>query len=107
MKKAVSEVLFVVSLFVVVLAVAGSIYAVYDIITIKNDIAAAHNTSGIDSFGIGMGYGIVLFVISLLGLILSAVCIKLFSKKSIRYAAVAETVSAVILVIVSVFIFYA
>lgn len=64
------------------------------------------SASGIDFMGIGWGYGIILFVLSTLGLILSAVNIKLLSKKALRYTAVAEVVISSILVIVSFFIFY-
>ncbi len=56
--------------------------------------------------GIGWGYGIPLFVLSIFGLILSAVNMKLLSKKVLRYTAVAEAAVSAVLIIVSVFIFY-
>ena len=56
--------------------------------------------------GIGWGYGIPLFVLSIFGLILSAVNMKLLSKKVLRYTAVAEVAVSAVLIIVSVFIFY-
>ena len=56
--------------------------------------------------GIGWGYGIILFVLSIFGLILSAVNIKQLSKKVLRYTAVAEIAVSAVLIIVSIFIFY-
>lgn len=97
MKKVTSIILFALSLLFVALSVAGTIYAIYDIVRISNDLANNPSSSGIDFMGIGWGYGIVLFVMSIFGLTLSAVNIKLLSKKALRYIAVAEVaVSAVL-----------
>lgn len=106
MKKITSTILFVSSLLLVVLSVVCAIYAIYDIAQISNNLANDPSASGIDFMGIGWGYGIILFVLSTLGLILSAVNIKLLSKKALRYTAVAEVVISSVLVIVSFFIFY-
>ena len=106
MKKVTSTILFVLSLLFVVLSVAGTIYAIYDIDRILNDLANDPSASGIDFLGIGWGYGIPLFVLSIFGLILSAVNMKLLSKKVLRYTAVAEVAVSAVLIIVSVFIFY-
>ena len=100
MKKA-STILFILSLLFVILAVSGSIYAIYDIAQISNNLANDPSASGIDFMGIGWGYGIILFVLSTLGLILSAV-----TKKVLRYTAVAEIAVSAVLIIVSIFIFY-
>lgn len=106
MKKVTSIILFVLSLLFVALSVAGTIYAIYDIVRISNDLANNPSSSGIDFMGIGWGYGIVLFVMSIFGLTLSAVNIKLLSKKALRYIAVAEVAVSAVLIIVSVCIFY-
>lgn len=105
MKKA-STILFILSLLFVILAVSGTIYAIYDIAQISNNLANDPSASGIDFIGIGWGYGIILFVLSTLGLILSAVNIKQLSKKVLRYTAVAEIAVSAVLIIVSIFIFY-
>lgn len=106
MKKVTSTILFVLSLLFAVLSVAGTIYAIYDIDRILNDLANNPSASGIDSMGIGWGYGIVLFALSAIGLALSAVNLKLLSKKVLRYTAVAEVAVSAVLIIISVCIFY-
>ena len=106
MKKTTSTILLVLSLLFVVLSVVGTIYAIYDIERITNDLANDTSASGIDFMGIGWGYGIILFVLSIFGLILSAVNIKQLSKKVLRYTAVAEIAVSAVLIIVSIFIFY-
>lgn len=106
MKKITSTSLFVLSLLLVVLSVVCAIYAIYDIDRISNDLANDPSASGIDFMGIGWGYGIILFVLSIFGLILSAVNIKQLSKKALRYTAVAEIAVSAVLIIVSIFIFY-
>ena len=106
MRKTVSMILLVLSLLIVILAVAGSVYAIYDINRISNDLANNPSASGIDYFGIGWGYGIILFLLSAFGLILTAVNIKLLSAKALRYTAIAEVAVLAVLIIVSVCIFY-
>ena len=106
MKKITSTSLFVLSLLLVVLSVVCAIYAIYDIDRISNDLANDPSASGIDFMGIGWGYGIILFVLSIFGLILSAVNIKQLSKKVLRDTAVAEIAVSAVLIIVSIFIFY-
>lgn len=106
MKEITSTILLVLSLLFVVLSVVCTIYAIYDIDRISKDLANDPGASGIDFMGLGWGYGIILFAMSALGLILSAVNIKLLSKKVLRYTAFAEVVISSILVIVSFFIFY-
>lgn len=106
MRKTVSMILLVLSLLIVILAVAGSVYAIYDINRISNDLANNPSASGIDYFGIGWGYGIILFLLSAFGLILTAVNIKLLSAKALRNTAIAEVAVLAILIIVSVCIFY-
>lgn len=105
MRKTVSMILLVLSLLIVILAVAGSVYAIYDINRISNDLANNPSASGIDYFGIGWGYGIILFLLSAFGLILTAVNIKLLSAKALRNIAIAEVAVLAILIIVSVCIF--
>ena len=106
MKKTASIILFILSLLFVILAVSGTIYAIYDIAQFSNNLASDPGASGIDFMGIGWGYGVILFVLSTIGLILSAVSIKLLSNKVLRYTAVAEIALSAVLCIVSVFIFY-
>ena len=84
MKKVTSTILLVLSLLYVVLSVAGTFYAIYDIDRISNDLAHNPSTSGIDFMGIGWGYGIVLFVLSAIGLILTRNIIGILSALNIR-----------------------
>lgn len=84
MKKVTSTILLVLSLLFVVLSVAGTFYAIYDIDRISNDLAHNPSTSGIHFMGIGWGYGIVLFVLSAIGLILTRNIIGILSALNIR-----------------------
>ena len=84
MKKVTSTILLVLSLLFVVLSVAGTFYAIYDIDRISNDLAHNPSTSEIDFMGIGWGYGIVLFVLSAIGLILTRNIIGILSGLNIR-----------------------
>lgn len=107
MKKSISVILFILSLVVVTLSIAGSIYGICDINRMRNDLANDTSASGIDYMGIGWGYGIILFVASAIALILSAINIKMLKKKSLQYISVAEVFASVILIVTSVFMFYA
>lgn len=106
MKRITSTILLVLSLLFVVFSVAGTIYAIYDIDRMSKGLANDSSASGMDFMGIGWGYGIVLFVLSAIGLTLSAINIKLLSKKALRYTAFAEVAVSSILLIISIFIFY-
>lgn len=105
MRKTISIILLALSLLVVTLSAAGTIYAIYDINRITNDLANDPSASGIDYLGIGWGYGIILCAISAVGLILSAINIKLLQRKTLRYAAIAEGVVSAVLIITSIFLF--
>ena len=78
-----------------------------DIIRIQNELANAPGASGIDYWGIGWGYGISLFAVSILGLILSWVSKKLLQQKILRNISVIAIVVFVLLIIASLFMFYA
>jgi hypothetical protein len=106
MNKSASTILFILSVIFAILTVIGTAYAICDITRISNDLTNDLAASGVDFMGIGWGYGIVLFALSAIVLILSAVSIKLLSNKALRYTAVAEVILSAVLIVASVFIFY-
>lgn len=106
MKKTISTILLTLSFLIVALSIACCIYGIYDINRTLDSLANNPSASGIDYLGIGWGYGIVLFALSALGLILSSVNVKLLQQKALRYMSVAEIVVSALLMITSFFLFY-
>ncbi len=106
MKKTLSVILLVVSCLVLVVSIAFCIYSVVDINRSLNELANNPSASGIDYLGIGWGYGICLFTVSVLGFILSAVSKKLLQQKSLRYVCIIAMVIFALLLITSIFLFY-
>jgi hypothetical protein len=79
---------------------------VVDINRILNELVNNPSASGIDYFGIGWGYGICLFTVSVLGFILSAISKKLLQQKSLGYVCIIAMVIFALLLITSIFFFY-
>lgn len=106
MKNTISIVLLILSLFMVIATVGCTIYGIYDIEQIKNELANNPSASGIDYMGIGWGYGIILLALSIFGVIISVINIKLTDKKILRYISTFEVILFVVLMIIAVFLFY-
>lgn len=107
MKRTRSLVLFIISSLILLVSIFFCIYGVVDIIRTQNELANAPSASGIDYWGIGWGYGISLFAISVLGLILSWISRKLLQQKILRTISVIAIAVFVFLIIASLFMFYA
>lgn len=102
MKKLFSPILFVVSAAVLLFGICFCIYGLEDI----HKTLAAPGTSGIDYFGLGWGCGIGLFIISIFGLVLSTVNIKISESKMIRYGLLVMITLFVVLLLTAIIIFF-
>lgn len=99
-------IIFAILCLVLVTSIVFFIYSIVDINRFLNELANSPGTSGSDYFGVGMGYGICLFALSVLGLILSWKCKKQLHMKSMRYICIIGTVVFTLLLIASAFLFY-
>ena len=106
MKKVLSIILPVVMTLFFIASLYVCIYSIYDINRVLDELANNPAKSGIDRFGIGWGYGICLFAISIIGLIVSVINKKvqqLQVLKNISWGAILAFASFMVL---SVFLFY-
>ena len=106
MKKALSIILLVISCLVLLFSIVFCIYSIVDINRFLNDLANDPGASGIDYFGIGWGYGVVLFVCSVFGFILSCVSRKLLRQKALRSVSLIGMILFALLFIASLCFFY-
>ena len=105
MKRILAMILFVVSCLVLIASIAFFVYGVVDINHILNELSNNPSASGIDYLGIGWAYGIGLFVVSILGLIMSGISKKMLQKKILQYASIVEMVAFSLLLVTSIFLF--
>ena len=105
MKRILAMILFVVSCLVLIASIAFFVYGVVDINRILNELSHNPSASGIDYLGIGWAYGIGLFVVSILGLIMSGISKKMLQKKILQYASIVEMVAFSLLLVTSIFLF--
>ena len=105
MKRILAMILFVVSCLVLIASIAFFVYGVVDINRILNELSNNPGASGIDYLGIGWAYGIGLFVVSILGLIMSGISKKMLQKKILQYASIVEMVAFSLLLVTSIFLF--
>ena len=105
MKRILAMIIFVVSCLVLIASIAFFVYGVVDINRILNELSNNPSASGIDYLGIGWAYGIGLFVVSILGLIMSGISKKMLQKKILQYASIVEMVAFSLLLVTSIFLF--
>ena len=105
MKRILAMILFVVSCLVLIASIAFFVYGVVDMNRILNELSNNPSASGIDYLGIGWAYGIGLFVVSILGLIMSGISKKMLQKKILQYASIVEMVAFSLLLVTSIFLF--
>ncbi|MBR3978939.1 MAG: hypothetical protein IKJ94_04880 [Oscillospiraceae bacterium] len=105
MKRILSMILLVASCLVLIVSIIFCVYSIADINRILNELANDPSASGIDYFGIGWGYGICLFAVSVLGFILSWISKKLLQQKILRYITIAAMAVFALLFIISIFTF--
>lgn len=105
MKRILAMILFVISCLVLVVSIIFAVYGVVDINRVSNELATNPGASGIDYLGIGWAYGIGLFIVSVLGLILSGISKKLQQQKNLQDASSFEMIAFSLLLVISFFIF--
>ncbi len=106
MRKLISFILFALTVLTVIITV---IFCIYSIVDIQRELVRLENTpgtSGIDYLGLGWGYGIILFFVSVFGLIISAINIQVSYINIVKYISVASTLLFVLLVFASFAVFY-
>ena len=106
MRKTLSTTLLVASCLVLIFSIVFFVYGFIDINHTLNELANDPGASSIDSFGIGWGYGVTLFVCSVLGLLLSWISRKLLQQKALRSFSSAAMVVFAFLCIASIYLFY-
>ena len=82
-------------------------YSVYDLNRTLEELSNKPGTSGIDYLGIGWGYGIVLFFLSISGLPFSIIATVLLKRQKLRNVSQGATILFVLLITASICLFYA
>ncbi len=103
MKKTGSMVLLVVSCLLLAVSLVLCVYSVYDINCKMDELANNPSVSGIDYLGLGWGYGTVLFIPSVLGLILSCITKKVQQQSVCKSIAFFTIIAFLALIVASVY----
>lgn len=106
MKKIMSMILLTASCLVLILSLYICIYGIYDINRTLGELANDPSASGVDYWGIGWGYGIILFATSTLGFLLSVISKRMQQTKILQYVSLTAIIIFSLLVVVAIFIFY-
>ncbi|MBQ6818155.1 MAG: hypothetical protein IJP35_00925 [Clostridia bacterium] len=102
MKKALSIILLTVMGLLLMASLCLCIGFACEWTRLTNDPGA----SGLDYFGVGWGYGIVLFVVSVVGIIVAAISRKVQQQRVLKNISLGAVLAFVLLVFVAVGIFY-
>ena len=107
MKRIISIFLFVIMCLTLLASISFCLYSFFDLNRIADELANNPSASGIDYLGNGWGYGIILFVMSCFGLVVSTISSKLFKyKRTPKYISVASIIIFVLLLMTSISIFF-
>lgn len=106
MKKVLSIMLLVATGLLLIASLSFCIYSFYDLNCVLAELANAPSASGIDFFGIGWGYGIGLFTISIIGLIVSIINKKVQQQQVLKNISLGAMLVFVLLIVISIFLFY-
>ncbi len=106
MRKSLSMVVFVGMCLVLLATVLFGIYSVIDIFRILTELANDPTVSGIDYFGLGMWYGLWLFALSFVGLILSVAGRILVQQKRLQLVCNIVMLIFILPMLAAVFVFY-
>ena len=102
MKKALSVILLTVMGLLLVASLCLCIGFACELTRLANDPGA----SGLDYFGVGWSYGIVLFVVSIVGIIAAVISRKAQEKRVLKNISLGAVFTFVLLAFVAVGIFY-
>jgi len=106
MKKVLSIILFIMSCIICVSSVGFYIYSINDIERTYYELANTPGVSGIDYWGIGWGYGGILFMASAIGAVFSGVSAKISQPKVQRYGSLILVAMFGVLMLLAICLFY-
>lgn len=106
MKRTASIILLSASYLVLIASVMFCMHSICDISRTLHDLAKDPSASGMDYWGIGWGAGICLFVLSVLGSVLSGLSMKLLRQSMLRYVSAAALAVYGLLFAASLFLFF-
>ena len=106
MRKRIPIILSAISYLILIAAVLFCICSIIDSIRITSELTVDPGASGMDYFGIGWGYGIGLFTLSVFGLIFAGISMHGLRQKFLRWVTGIAILIFVLLLITSIFLFY-
>ena len=106
LKKVLSIIFLVAMSLSFLISLLLSIYSSYDLNRVLVELANDPSVSGIDYFGLGWGYGICLFSISIIGLIVSIINKKLQRQQILKNISLGAIFSFVLFIVLSILLFY-
>ena len=106
MKKVLSIILLVAMILCFITSLCFCIYSFYDINRVLAELANKPSASGIDYLGLGWGYGICLFGISIIGLIVSTINKKVQQIQVLKNISLGAIFVFVLFIVLSVILFY-
>lgn len=105
MKKFLSIALLVAMSLLFIVSLSFCIYSFYDLNRVLGELANDPSASGIDYFGLGWGYGICLFALSIIGLIISVINKKVQQLQVLENISLGAILAFVLFMVLSVLLF--
>jgi hypothetical protein len=106
MKRVLSIVLLVAMSLLFIASLCFCIYSFYDLNRVLAELTNDPSASGIDYFGLGWGYGIGLFAISIIGLIVSTINKKVQQIQVLKNISLGAIFVFALFIVLSVLLFY-
>ena len=106
MKRVLSVVLLVAMSLLLIASLYVCIYSFYDLSRAMGELANDPSASGIDYFGLGWGYGICLFALSIIGLIVSVINKKVQQIQVLKNISLGAIFVFALFIVLSVLLFY-
>ena len=106
MKRVLSVILLVAMSLLLVASLYVCIYSFYDLSRVMGELANDPSASGIDYFGLGWGYGICLFALSIIGLIVSVINKKVQQIQVLKNISLGAIFVFALFIVLSVLLFY-
>ena len=106
MKKVLPIILLVAMILCFITSLCFCIYSFYDLNRVLAELANNPSASGIDYLGLGWGYGICLFGISITGLIVSTINKKVQQIQVLKNISLGAIFVFAIFIVLSVVLFY-
>ena len=106
MKRVLSVILLVAMSLLLIASLCFCIYSFYDLSRVMGELANDPSASGIDYFGLGWGYGICLFALSIIGLIVSVINKKVQQIQVLKNISLGAIFVFALFIVLSVLLFY-